>query len=279
MDYTETPKNIQIVNLIDTTHTHESITSKKMEDLPKRYIQSAALYTRLCGKIEYQYQQQASNLSEDEQDEIQIEHDAHAISSILLSVAFLEGTINTFFENAQELFERLDSTSFINTPPDTKMVYGLLDSQSIQQFLMTMAKIGLDAKGYAPVYEKFDDILKSCGKEQFKRGEEPFQDVPLLCNLRNALIHYKPTWVTIFTSVPLAEEVDNNKLKALQKKKLPRNPFHQGGEREFFPMHCLSYGHAQWAVATSILFAEEFFKKMNLPCPFDHIKHRLKTEV
>jgi hypothetical protein len=110
-------------------------------------------------------------------------------------------------------------------------------------------------------------------KDLFKKGQPPCQDVSTLIVIRNVLIHYKPAWASAEE-----EQADKKILSLQQEKKFSLNPLISGQSDPFFPDKCLSYGCARWAVNTSIQFVEEFFTKMGLPVPFDHIRSRLNTE-
>src|ERR1700693_4982524 len=73
----------------------DGLTTRVQPDLSTQHILSAALYARLCAKIETAFD--PATIYSEEFGEQLIEHRAHAISVIFASVAFLEGTINQFF--------------------------------------------------------------------------------------------------------------------------------------------------------------------------------------
>lgn len=277
MDSTEPSQNISIATVVETASPSESVTAKTLVDLSIQHIQSAALYARLCAEVENKYQQRMLSLPPDAWDEMLAEHNAHAISSIFAAVAFLEGTSNKFFVDTAEqlsgIINRL-STSIAEIKDS-----GLLDNATAGTLLANMASSVLALNERGNVLEKFDKALVSCGKEKLNGKEELVRDISRLINLRNALTHYKPEWITLFTDTPLPDMVKPRLIEELRQKQIQRNPLIPVSERQFFPSGCLSHGHAKWAVNISIQFVEEFFRKMNLPCPFDHVKHRLKTEA
>lgn len=46
----------------------------------------------------------------------------------------------------------------------------------------------------------------------------------------------------------------------------------------FFPDRCLRYGCADWAVKSSVSFADKFSVRIGLPVPYDFLRSRLETE-
>lgn len=283
MENEEPTQNVTTsINVVDSLMAETTVTTHSLTDLSIQYIQSAALYTRLCYEVENRHKPYIPNsLSPEEFDLLLTEHKAHAISAIFASVSFLESTINKFFlVDVAEQLEKVINKFFANTTSSEDIdMYKPLDRHASQLLLIDMPKSGLAGKDYGPVHEKFDGALASCGKDKFDRSKFPYQDVTLLVNLRNALVHYKPEWITVFTTgMDLPEKVDDKKLEQLRKKYIPRSPFIPGPERLFFPQQCLSHGHAKWAVNTSLQFADEFFKKMSMSYPYDPIRVRLKTE-
>jgi hypothetical protein len=128
--------------------------------------------------------------------------------------------------------------------------------------------------GY-PILEKFQLALALAGKDLFDRGKRPYQEVALLVRLRNALVHYVPEWVTYVS--PETEALENQGIKESLSGKFELNPL-RGPADPFFPDRCLAYGCAKWAVTSCIEFADEFFSRMGLPRPYDHIRPRLNTE-
>ncbi len=280
MEVEESSQNVSITTIVENLHITDSITVRSLTDLSIQYIQSAALYARLCYEVENRHKPYIPNsLPPEEFDELLAEHDAHAISSIFAAVAFLESTINKFFLDAVGQIEEMVNKFSVDTKiSEDGITHKQLESKTTQLLLNEMIKSWVREKDVGPVHEKFDNILGSFGKEKFNRGDYPFQDIALLVNLRNALVHYKPEWVTVYTDRPLPEEVDNKKLEQLRKKHIPRSPFIPGTERQFFPKQCLSHGHAKWAVNVSLAFVDGFFEKMNRPYPYNHIRSRLRTE-
>ncbi len=217
-----------------------------------QHIQSAALFTRQCYQIESDYDGTPSN-------ELIIEHGSYVIGAIFAAVSFLEATINELFADTVdhpdgELTRHLDSS--------TKLV------------MAEMWQLGIPRTATYPIIEKYQIALTLARKAVLDTGRPPIQDAQTLILMRNALIHYEPMW-----SSAEEEGQANKRILSLQRqKKFALNPLVTGQSKPFFPDKCLSHGCAGWAVNTSIQFVEEFFSKMGIPVPFDHIRSFLNTE-
>ena len=108
--------------------------------------------------------------------------------------------------------------------------------------------------------EKFQIALALTRKPSFKSGRNPYQDVKLLVELRNALIHYVPEWVAAAQAEPEAEAAHKFE-KKLRRKFLP-SPFM--GNNPYFPDKCLGHGCAKWGVDSALKFTDKFFSTMGL---------------
>ena len=249
-------------------------------DLSIQHIQSAALYSRLCAKIENDYNQSMRNSTEF--DDLPLEHRAHAISSVLASVAFLEATVNKFFADEVEHLEETINFLFANVADpinSNSSIRNILDYPATKLVMADMLKSAMAEKDRKSILAKFDDVITSVGKQGFDKGAAPYQDVSLLINLRNALVHYKPKWITILAEDITADEFDDKKIVILQKEhKFPLNPLMDGIMTSFFPNKCLGHGCASWAVKSSIQFIEEFYQRMNIPFSINHFQFSLRTE-
>jgi hypothetical protein len=256
----------------------DGFSTKVQTDLSTHHILSAALYARLCAKIEKAFD--PTMMYSEEFGELLTEHRAHVISSIFASVAFLEATINKFFADEIDHLEETINMLFAKAVDQTNsIIRNLLDYSTTKLVIADFLRRAMSEKDRDPIWKKFDDTLTSAGKESFNKGVSPYQDIVLLVNLRNALIHYKPKWVTVLSENQIVDEVDDAKIDALQKQhKFPLNPLTEGFFTSFFPDRCLSHGCAKWAVNSSIKFVEEFYQRIGLPSSFDLIRSRLKTE-
>jgi hypothetical protein len=176
------------------------------------------------------------------------------LAAILSSVAFLEATVNELLADADEGSEQLKAL----TEDDRKA-------------LATMWK--LDPTERSPVLDKYRMVLDVLGRPPFDEGRAPFQDVKLLIRLRNVLAHFQPEWIVHRDSASMKQK-DLHKFEKALRNKFPLNPI-PGVANPFFPDRCLGHGCAAWAVASSVAFADEFFRRVGIKPTFDHVRGEL----
>ena len=223
----------------------------------------------MCGEIE---KFKSSHNESSKYDEQTHNHTAYAIGAIMSSVAFLEAVINELFSDS------------------THSYFGAGLSNENTQRLSAVWKLE-NVRKQMRVLEKYNLALELCSASSFNTGVQPFQDAKLLIQLRNGLVHYVPE--PIITSSSKSEIVAQELEKKLRGK-FDLNPFALimntgiglvGGVTEwsnnkavFFPDLCLGYGCTQWAVNTSLKFADEFFSKLGLQPPYEHIRARINVQ-
>ncbi|MBT9145962.1 MAG: hypothetical protein DDT42_01841 [candidate division WS2 bacterium] len=231
----------------------KSITTRKHFSIQN--IQSAALFTRNAYVIEKNYDGVFS-------DELFSLHIAYVTASILFSVFFLEAAINELFadtvESNSEIAKKLNPTTI--------------------QLMAEMWKLEVPRTANYKILQKYQIALVLAQKQIFDPGNLPYQDVNLLVKLRNSLVHYEPEWV----KSPASDDFGPDDIhtyayeKKLRGKFLP-NPL-TGQGNPFYPDKCLGHGCAEWAVNSSVIFADAFFSRMGLLSPYDHIRDRLNTK-
>lgn len=171
-------------------------------------------------------------------------HRAYVVGSILTSVASVEARINEFY---------LDATD--------NLLGAILDSN--QQDLLAELWKPLDEKRIQ-LLQKYQIALSAIEKSKFDTSRSPYQDVKLLIDLRNMLVHFKPEW-----------DNDQKKHKKIEDKLrglFELNPFWPTENTIFFPFKCLSHGCANWAVSSSMKFILEFFTLTGLDERTDQFK-------
>jgi len=190
-------------------------------------------------------------------DELFFEHEAYVTGCIFSAFSFLEATINELFSDTAE-------------NPDG---FKELDKQ-IRDLMAYMWKRKILPR--SRTLEKYQIALILAQKKTFDKKIVPYKDVDLLRELRNALVHYEPEWITTILE-PEPEAITTQKLEKLLSGKFPLNPM-MGENESFFPKRCLGHGCAKWAVNVSVKFVDDFFEKMGLTPPYNHIRSRLNTE-
>jgi hypothetical protein len=171
-------------------------------------------------------------------------HRAYVVGAIMTSVASVEARINEFY---------LDATD--------NLLGAILDA-SPQALLAELWKV-VDEKRF-PILRKYQIALAAIKKSRFDTSRNPYQDMDLLINLRNMLVHFKPEW-----------DNDQKEHKEVEKKLQGRfelNPFWPKDNAIFFPFKCLSHGCANWAVGSSMKFILQFFALIGLDPETDFFK-------
>jgi hypothetical protein len=105
------------------------------------------------------------------------------------------------------------------------------------------------------ILEKYQYALRLLGKDPIDEHSVVFRDAWGLIELRNALVHYKPTW-----DPDRQRKVD---LTEVLTGKYALSPFIRG-EADFVSMKSMSAGCAQWAVRTTLVFMREFDGRSSL---------------
>jgi hypothetical protein len=99
------------------------------------------------------------------------------------------------------------------------------------------------------ILEKYQVALDMLGRTRFDEHDAIFKNAWALVELRNALIHYKPTWdPDRKRKVELIEVLAG---------KYATSPFVDSGS-DFVTMQSMSGGCMRWAVATVVAFMREF---------------------
>ncbi|MCK9591765.1 MAG: hypothetical protein M0Q91_07140 [Methanoregula sp.] len=240
---------------LETTDDESSIRFR--DCFAVRYIQSAALLCRLGYRIEKDFLD-SGKISDDER----LRHEVYILNSILSSVAFLESTINELYADAA------DDAYFFTDEKNEKL-------------LKTIGEKWRNEKNFdrAPLVNKYQKILVIAGVPPFDEDDPVFSNIRVLIEIRNYLMHYKREWVVVQKSeMPYdSTESHGEKLEKMLRNKCVKNPLAQKN-RPFFPDICFGHGCAEWAMQNSLAFTDGFFKKLELPTPYDGIKNELATK-
>lgn len=106
-----------------------------------------------------------------------------------------------------------------------------------------------------PILDKYQHALAMLGASPFDESSSPYRDAWALIELRNALVHYKPTWD------PARKR--QTELAEVLKDRFPLSPFPDPGA-DFVTSKCMSAGCANWAISTVITLVSEFDARTNL---------------
>ena len=176
------------------------------------------------------------------------EHRGYVTGAILASVAFLEALINELFLDVID-YETAEPKP---APPDPPTPVHQLAPAGRE----SMAKMWPEGIEKLSMLRKFETALTLTGNQEFDRGAAPYQDAPLLIALRNKLVHFQPQWS--------GREADRKFEQKLEGKFSLHPWFESSPGNPFFPDKCLGHGCAEWAVSTSLRFADEFCSRMGI---------------
>lgn len=221
-----------------------------------RYIQSAAVLCRLGYEIEH-----GCSTGGEVPAELLIRHEAFILNSVLSCVAFLESTINELHADA------VDGAYYYADPGQ-------------ELLLKTIGERWNNEKNFdrAPMVSKYQRILEIADRPPFDEHEDAFENIRILNEIRNHLMHYKREWVVVrVTRTPGAGELSTaDRFEKILRAKFTINPL-AGKNQPFFPDKCLGHGCAEWAVMNSLIFTDAFFRRLGLPVPYEGIKNELLT--
>jgi hypothetical protein len=221
-----------------------------------RYIQSAAVLCRLGYGIE-----KAGAASGSLTQDLLLQHEAFILNSVLSTVSFLESTVNELHADAAD------------------DAYFFADDEH-EALLRTIGEKWRNEKNFdrAPLISKYQKILAIAGKPLFGEGDQAYENVRTLVEIRNHLLHYKREWVVIRDrgAAGAGDETTSEKFEKILKKKFATNPL-APKNLPFFPDTCLGHGCAEWAIVNSVIFTDEFFRRLGLAVPYEGIRDELAT--
>jgi hypothetical protein len=221
-----------------------------------RYLQSAALLCRLAFAIEQEYLKEGPV-----QPDAQLRHEAFTLNAVLSAVTFLESTINELHADS------------------TDEEYSAIDEKH-EALLRTIGKQWHNPRNFdrAPMFTKYQTILAIAGRPGFDEGDQAFANVRVLAEIRNHLLHYTREWVVIYNRQHPGREPESTSdhFEKLLHRKFAINPL-AGKNVPFFPDKCLGHGCAEWAIMNSIIFTDEFFRRLDMPPPYEGIRDELGT--
>jgi hypothetical protein len=128
------------------------------------------------------------------------------------------------------------------------------DYEALGMLLPNAAAIDGDS-----VVKRYNAILNFVGKSPFNLGDKFTQEVALLVDLRNEVVHYKS-----YTASEIKKKIDLNLINRIIK-----NKSHFYGEKySHVPfIQILGYDTAKWCYITTIKFLEMFYKQLGIDSP------------
>jgi|ERR1700686_2051110 len=226
----------------------ERIAVRSRTYLSLAHLPAAALFARKAGHLE------TADKTGADLNQLLSEQASYVLASIVCSTCFLEAQINEFFDDAAN---------------DQYGMAGGLDER-VRRGLASVSDGGARRLSFI---NKYQVALAIAGKEPFPAGARPYQDANLLRDLRNFLVHYVPETIVAFSTLKDLEVT----VHSLEKKLASKFPVNRLAPGLTFPQRLLGHGCAAWAVASSLDFSDEFFRRLDLPRPYEHIMGALST--
>jgi hypothetical protein len=106
-----------------------------------------------------------------------------------------------------------------------------------------------------PILDKYQQALSMLNMPALDEHASPYREAWGLIELRNGLVHYKPTW-----DPDRQRQIELEEALAGQ---FALSPFPDTGA-DFVTMKCMSAGCARWAVGTVVAFVREFDSRAQL---------------
>jgi hypothetical protein len=214
--------------------------------LSSRNLSAAKFFAQESGGIESTHGSMTLNEIADEQLD---RHFSYVVGAIYQTVSFLEALINELFLDAVE-YEKTHPQPLSADTPDPVHQLAAATRVRMSQTWPLIER--------ASFIDKFVVALSLADKQLFDKGHAPYQAIPVLRDLRNNLVHFKPETTT---GDPQKYRKWEKRLKC---QRFALNPWYQETTEPFFPYKCLSYGCAEWAVSKSVQFADEFCNRMEI---------------
>lgn len=171
-----------------------------------------------------------------------IEHRSAVIVTVQSAVAFLEALVNEIYVDAGDRGGGTGRAAMLNP--------------RCRSLLASYWEASNDGRG--SVLDKFRMALLFADAKPIGKGGRLHQNIALLIQLRNALIHFGPDWHESGSEVKLGKKLATAGFA-------PSTLLPSGTGGPWFPLKAISAGCAEWAYTTCTDFAEEWLNRMGLP--------------
>ena len=159
-----------------------------------------------------------------------LQHRGQVLSSVIHSAAFLEATVGEVLQDAR----------------DGHLTEKLADVGGRTICAWAGLWEALDSGGIGNALRYYKAALLAAGKPIFDTGAQPWQDAKLLVDLRNYLLHYKPS--SAYADEP--ERLVGKLQRSVDPNPLSTNASSVDG--------CLSAGCAEWALDSAVALVSAF---------------------
>ncbi|MEM7009613.1 MAG: hypothetical protein AAF462_10805 [Thermodesulfobacteriota bacterium] len=204
---------------------------KKRSYFSTHHLWAAEHFSKLAGDIEDNH---------DGRPVFNLEHRVYVINSIFSTTAFLEAAINEIFQDAHD-----GHHGYLEN----------LDKPLLDKLAAIWEVTEQNNKNPFSVLEKYQIALNFAAKDEFDKGQDPYQSANLVIKLRNFLTHYKPMFVGGDQKYRIEDK--------LRGKFALNKILEETGDPEF-PDKMLSKGCTDWSIKSIKSFADEFFERMEI---------------
>ena len=220
-----------------------------------QHLKSSYLLLEESRKIEFS---DFSELEGVEKAELSSRNLAFVTGAIFSTIAFIEASINELLSDISQNDDRVKTL-----PKDNKKAIKDLWDKEDRGSLEKWSTL-----------KKYQKTLELLDKEKFDEVSELFENVSLLIELRNTLMHFKPEWDSIHS--PYMSENDNqHRLTSKLESKFELSIFFRSTGNPFFPNKCMGYGCAEWALRNTVIFVDEFYRRIGINTNYDHVRMRV----
>lgn len=216
-------------------------------------IQSRTSYSLAHIRSAIFFTSQALLIEEGSNKDLLSEYTSFCSSSTILTVAFLEATINEFYCNINDN---------IITEKNDKIPQKNLDS------IKRLWTLEIPKTASYNILQKYHIAFALCDKPPIDKKDSLYANITSLIKLRNALIHFEPQWTDITTP----EKAYNHKFYLQTKNQFPLNPFTKG--HSFFPDQCIGHGCAKWGIDNALKFVDQFYEVIDIKAPYHYFKEK-----
>jgi len=217
---------------------HTDFELKSLVPLSGTLLRCACLCADRCKKIEKEF---IDGKTTQDKNDLHQEDMANACGAVVLSVAFLEATINEFFQRFFYDFDKLniDKSQLV----DLKSEW---ESGEKNKILFS----NLEDKYVEYAYER---ILN----KKLDKNTKLWDNFKKLILLRNSLVHFKAKWQNELSGKDKEYEIED------LGKRFKKNPFMEGSGNRHFPKRLLNAECAVWSINVSTKFRTVFAKDLS----------------
>ncbi len=245
-------KNVSAEDITRLRST-EAVTVERFHAFSFALILSARNSASAAGGVEQEFTQRHL----DHPGDLAIAQMSHVLTSIVMSVAFLESTVNELFVIAPRTLVSQIGKNTVN-----KWTEWWNETSEGRD----RTDVDDDQIETISILRKYQAALEWAGREKFDTSRSPYQDVGHLVVLRNSIIHYKPEWIKDGQPEKRGQA---EKMTSRLGKKFGPNPLLPGND--WYPDNVLHHRCADWAVKTSLGFTDEFFRRLGIEPPYREV--------